>query len=212
MPKSKFWNLSEEKRTRMLDAALEEFAKGPYQDISINRIIQAMEISTGSFYLYFEDKKDLYFHLLSQHIESMLEESLRRNVKMDILNPDKNSAGSNQTFTETSSRLSPARLQFYSNFNLAPAPLKREWTYERMLNTDFMRLYDFSFFDSEELDPAIREHKQLMMALVMTMPTTLQLFHNRQKDPVAYHKLYQMCLQVLIAGFKNYAEPVSADV
>lgn len=65
MPFERFINLPQDKKRRIIDAALKEFARVPFQEISINRIIQDAEISRGSFYQYFEDKTDLQTYLLS---------------------------------------------------------------------------------------------------------------------------------------------------
>lgn len=64
MPTSTFFNLPEEKRRRVVDAAIEEFSVYTYEQASIARIIQYASIPRGSFYQYFSDKKDLYFYLL----------------------------------------------------------------------------------------------------------------------------------------------------
>ena len=63
MPNKAFQNLEENKRKKLLLAALEEFSKYPYDQISINRIIQSIDMPRGSFYLYFNDKEDLYLLL-----------------------------------------------------------------------------------------------------------------------------------------------------
>jgi AcrR family transcriptional regulator len=55
----RFEKLSKDKRQRILDAAREEFARVPYEEASINQIIKNAGISRGSFYTYFDDKKDL---------------------------------------------------------------------------------------------------------------------------------------------------------
>ena len=60
MPKETFFNLPEVKRGAILDAALEEFAAYPYDQASVNRIVARAGIPKGSFYQYFENKKDLY--------------------------------------------------------------------------------------------------------------------------------------------------------
>ena len=75
MPKQTFFNLPEEKRNHIIEVSIDEFAKAPYQNISINHLIKSMNIPTGSFYQYFEDKKDLYFYILSFYIDGILEES-----------------------------------------------------------------------------------------------------------------------------------------
>jgi AcrR family transcriptional regulator len=66
MPKETFFNLPESKREAILDAALDEFAAYPYDQASVNRIVARAGIPKGSFYQYFENKKDLYLYLLRQ--------------------------------------------------------------------------------------------------------------------------------------------------
>ena len=65
MPTETFFNLAEEKRSRIIGVAVDEFAKQPYLSVSISEIVRRAAIAKGSFYQYFEDKKDLYLHLLS---------------------------------------------------------------------------------------------------------------------------------------------------
>lgn len=67
MPSQTFYNLSEEKRKKLVKVALEEFSKVPFSDVSINTIIAKAEISRGSFYMYFQDKEDLFRFLLESH-------------------------------------------------------------------------------------------------------------------------------------------------
>ena len=64
MPTKTFQNLPEEKRTRILDAAISEFAAHPYEVASISKIVRQAEIAKGSFYQYFADKQDLYRYLI----------------------------------------------------------------------------------------------------------------------------------------------------
>ena len=88
MPKQTFFNLPEEKRNHIIEVSIDEFTKAPYQNISINHLIRSMNIPTGSFYQYFEDKKDLYFYILSFYIDGILEESIQEDKKFDLLNSD----------------------------------------------------------------------------------------------------------------------------
>ena len=67
MPTTTFANLPTEKREKFLRAAREEFARVPFADVSINRIIHAAEIPRGSFYMYFSDKADLFSFLLHEY-------------------------------------------------------------------------------------------------------------------------------------------------
>jgi AcrR family transcriptional regulator len=64
MPTSTFYRLPEEKRDRLMKAVWKEFTRVPYTEASINRIILGAKIPRGSFYQYFLDKNDLYFHLI----------------------------------------------------------------------------------------------------------------------------------------------------
>jgi len=64
MPKDTFFNLPEEKRTLICNIALDEFAEYSYVEASINRIVLKSGIAKGSFYQYFENKKDLFTYLV----------------------------------------------------------------------------------------------------------------------------------------------------
>ena len=64
MPKQTFFNLPEEKRERIIRLAIEEFAVHDYDLASISRIVTKANIAKGSFYQYFEDKRDLYLYLV----------------------------------------------------------------------------------------------------------------------------------------------------
>ena len=56
MPKDTFYNLSDEKREKILTAAKKEFARAGIKDSSIQKIIEDAKIPRGSFYQYFENK------------------------------------------------------------------------------------------------------------------------------------------------------------
>lgn len=64
MPKGTFFNLPDEKRERITEAAIDEFAEYSYEGASITRIVDNANIAKGSFYQYFEDKKDLFKHII----------------------------------------------------------------------------------------------------------------------------------------------------
>ena len=64
MPKQTFFNLPAEKRETIMNAAIEEFAEYGLENASTNRIVKNSGIAKGSFYQYFEDKQDVFMHLL----------------------------------------------------------------------------------------------------------------------------------------------------
>lgn len=79
MPTERFFNLPKEKQKRIIQASLAEFARVPFEEISINQIIQEAGIPRGSFYQYFEDKMDLQTFLLGDFrkcLEEKVEEYL----------------------------------------------------------------------------------------------------------------------------------------
>lgn len=73
LPKETFYNLPEEKIKRIEKAAIQEFKEYSFDVSSINRIVEDSGISKGSFYQYFEDKKDLYKHIMNYIIERKLD-------------------------------------------------------------------------------------------------------------------------------------------
>ena len=64
MPKETFFNLPEDKRKTILSNAIDEFSANPYHTASISKIVRQSEIAKGSFYQYFDDKRDLYHYLI----------------------------------------------------------------------------------------------------------------------------------------------------
>ena len=72
MPKQTFFNLPAEKRAAIEQSALDEFAEYGYDNSNVNRIVSQSRIAKGSFYQYFEDKKDLYFHLIDAIVKQKI--------------------------------------------------------------------------------------------------------------------------------------------
>lgn len=67
MPKETFYRLPDEKRERIMVAAEREFLENSFEAASINRIIKEAAIPRGSFYQYFEDKKDIFLYIVDTH-------------------------------------------------------------------------------------------------------------------------------------------------
>ncbi len=72
MPKQTFFNLPDEKRSQIMDAAIDEFAEYGLENASTNRIIANSNISKGSFYQYFEDKQDVFDHVMTMLTEEKI--------------------------------------------------------------------------------------------------------------------------------------------
>lgn len=64
MPKDTFFNLPKEKQEKLMEVAIEEFAKNGYQKCSIQTIADRAGVAKGSMYQYFDSKKELFFYIL----------------------------------------------------------------------------------------------------------------------------------------------------
>lgn len=64
MPKQTFFNLEPQRRESVVAAAVEEFARHPYEQASLTRIVENCGIAKGSMYQYFDDKLDLYLYIV----------------------------------------------------------------------------------------------------------------------------------------------------
>jgi len=66
-----FENLPEEKKKRIIDACMEEFACNGYDKASTNNIVKKAGISKGAIFHYFGNKKNLYLYILDYIISYM---------------------------------------------------------------------------------------------------------------------------------------------
>lgn len=73
MPTKTFLRLPLEKQKVLIEAAEREFSRVDYATASINQIIQDANIPRGSFYMYFQDKEDLYFYLVKGYVQKMFQ-------------------------------------------------------------------------------------------------------------------------------------------
>lgn len=64
MESTTFLNLKEEKKERIIKAALAEFTRVPMNQASVTNIVKEAKISRGSFYQYFGNKEALYQYLI----------------------------------------------------------------------------------------------------------------------------------------------------
>ncbi len=92
-----FQNLKEDKKNRIIDAALVEFSTRPFNEASITNIVKNADISRGSFYQYFGNKENIYKHLVNFLYTK------HRDELVNIL-------------IENSGQLYPSLLKFYENY------------------------------------------------------------------------------------------------
>jgi len=69
----KFESLAEEKKKRILDAAIEEFAINGYDKASTNSIVKKAGISKGILFHYFESKKNLFLYIFDYCMSNLID-------------------------------------------------------------------------------------------------------------------------------------------
>lgn len=82
MPTTTFYNLSEEKKKRIVDAIQAEMERTELSNLSINKIVKQAGISRGSFYQYFEDKQDMIQYMMTGFYDRLIaltQDKLKKN-------------------------------------------------------------------------------------------------------------------------------------
>ena len=198
MPKKNFYKLSDEKKNSITKAAIEAFREHNYQDISINKLIEKMGISTGSFYLYFNDKKDLYFYILSLFLEDIRRETGIEHKKIDITDLENNLKGSEVLQKFEHDPLHKAI--FIDNFNNAPPNIKRDWDFEKLIGENYLDLYDYSMFENPAIRDEYRENKELLMAMFISINSVVEQFVPFAKNHDEYIRLFSICHNIIHDG------------
>lgn len=78
--KPTFSNISEEKRMKILNVAVNEFANHGFDNANINTIAKKAEVSVGSLYKYFDTKTDLFLTSVNygiSNLEAVLESVIK---------------------------------------------------------------------------------------------------------------------------------------
>lgn len=114
--KDSFNKLPEEKKNRIFDAAISEFADFGYEKANINKIAEKAGISVGSLYKYFENKQDLFLSIVNFSVEKL------KTVLNEIINK-------NDDFMITIEKIIKA-IQVFSRSNEYSTRLYNEMTTE----------------------------------------------------------------------------------
>ncbi|MCL6584650.1 MAG: TetR/AcrR family transcriptional regulator [bacterium] len=108
LAKQTFWNLPQEKRKKIIDVAIQEFATKGYQKASINTMIANLGIAKGSIYQYFSNKESLFRYIFDYGLQ--LIKDMVRQAEKDVL-------PGQDTFTKIQAFFSSA-IQFVKNYPL----------------------------------------------------------------------------------------------
>ena len=74
MPKRTFFRLDEDKRERVIRAAIEEFRKNGYENAKVGAIARNAGIANGSIYQYFDDKREFFLYCVNWTVENFIRE------------------------------------------------------------------------------------------------------------------------------------------
>lgn len=64
--KNTFWNLPDDKRRRIEEALVLEFASQGYRKASLNRVVKELGIAKGSLYQYFANKEGIFLFIFER--------------------------------------------------------------------------------------------------------------------------------------------------
>lgn len=69
-----FLSLGEEKKDKIINAALKVFAKNGYKKAAVDDIVAEADISKGAIFYYFDSKKNLYVYVYNFCMELLIDE------------------------------------------------------------------------------------------------------------------------------------------
>jgi AcrR family transcriptional regulator len=84
LPKRTFLRLDDDKKERIMRAAIEEFQACGFERAKIETIAQRAGIAKGSVYQYFDDKKELFLYSVTWALEYFLKEIDRQTPLQDM--------------------------------------------------------------------------------------------------------------------------------
>jgi AcrR family transcriptional regulator len=77
MPKETSFNLDQDKKQKIIEAAMNEFTDNELHKARVSNIIKEANIPRGSFYQYFEDIDDLYYHIIDSTFNQIFDEGYK---------------------------------------------------------------------------------------------------------------------------------------
>lgn len=187
MPKRTFFNLPMEKQETIIAAAKKEFSMHSYHDASINQIIKDAKIPRGSFYMYFENKEDVFYYILESFQQIMQQQVL---VKIAELNAN----GSN---------LIEVYLEIFDLLITTPVLLE---------NKDFfMGIFaHMNISVTKELLSFKDEQIQKKRGFVIAFLKKIELFDNRTNEEL-FHIMEVFRMLMMDAVISVLAEDKSSD-
>ena len=196
MPSQRFYRLPEEKQSLIWKASMKEFASVPYEKVSINKIIREAGISRGSFYTYFEDKKDLLSFLLEDTKRKWKESYLGclKRADGDVFSAMEEMMGYGLEFCKNNNIF-----RLHKNLIMYPDAMLTECMeedFEQVVGEDFTEIIDRSMLKDDTADGA---RLLLKMCAVCIIACVAEYYKNPEKEELIKAE-YKKALRVLCYG------------
>lgn len=87
MPKKTYFNLGDEKKTKVYETLKKNFEEKAIKDVTVKDIVDELGIPRGSFYQYFDSIKEAYFYVLENELVEIHEGFIKlvRENGMDVI-------------------------------------------------------------------------------------------------------------------------------
>lgn len=196
MPSKTFHNLKCEKKENLIRFAMTEFSNNLYPKVSINKIIQNAGISRGSFYMYFEDKEDLFLYLIQLHTKK-----LNQIVKESLI---LNKGNLSKTFLEIYDRIIEKLKKFqYIGF------FKNVFMFFNLNKERFSNPFHTLYIEVENLicfeKIRVTDKEFVFHMLMQNLFSTLAIAAQEKKDQ-RFRKIYEKRMDILCYGIYQKEE------
>ena len=191
-----FENLSEEKKLRIINSAIEEFANKGYKRSTVDNIVSKAGISKGSIFQYFKNKERLYLYICDYQIKIITDE---------VFKQKENNGNDFFKLYKQASRVkfeilkkNPYIFKFFKTLYSDDSQVAQKWLENILKNKDqlvlnFIGDYDKSKFrDDIDIDMAIK-----------TIELTFDGLSMKWMDKLSYEN-YESDLKSLFEEVENY--------
>lgn len=195
MPKETFFNLPEQKRNAVFDAAVREFSEHMFSDASINRIVKTAQIPRGSFYQYFDGKEDLFSYVIAEifaGIERIMQTHQRDKRDMDALSLFMEKVYA----TAELNKEKPEYVQITLLQSKDKAPFVRRF----FEISDDQRRNAFQLFERDKQRGIVREEADSSLVIDMVYTLSKELFFVVGMDSEAYIEKMEAVIRIIKEG------------
>ncbi|CEN92938.1 TetR/AcrR family transcriptional regulator [Paraclostridium sordellii] len=191
-----FENLSEEKKLRIINSAIEEFANKGYKRATVDNIVSKAGISKGSIFQYFKNKERLYLYICDYQIKIITDEVFKQkeNNGNDFFKLYKQAARVKFEILKKN----PYIFKFFKTLYSDDSQVAQKWLENILKNKNqlvlnFIGDYDKSKFrDDIDIDMAIK-----------TIELTFDGLSMKWMDKLSYEN-YESDLKSLFEEVENY--------